>query len=89
MKQKEKQYQSIYGQGNAFIDMSGLIKYPQLYNKQTSGYHNRDKRVTGRQLMATAFCYNLPLFTPLYACCLVKIVCENRELCLHNTICRG
>ena len=31
-----------------------LFKYPQLYNKQTSGYHDRDKRVIDRQHIALA-----------------------------------
>ena len=34
--------------------ISEWFKYPQLYNKQTSGYHDRDKRVIGRQHMALA-----------------------------------
>ena len=34
--------------------ISEWFKYPQLYNKQTSGYHDRDKRFIGRQHMALA-----------------------------------
>ena len=34
--------------------ISEWYKYPQLYNKQTSGYHDRDKRVIDRQHIALA-----------------------------------
>lgn len=47
-----KKKSRAYTEKETLLLISEWFKYPQLYNKKTSEYHDRDKRVIARQQMA-------------------------------------